>query len=56
MLYKINYSKYINEINSDYCTWSIVLANSEKEAIEKLIKIVKRFNYIISVTKINNDF
>ena len=56
MYYLINFSKYINERYPDYCLFNTIIANSEKEAIEKLKKKHnknnKKINYIISITKI----
>ena len=56
MFYVINFSKYINEKNSDYWLFNTIIADSEKEAIEKLKKKHnknnKKVNYIISITNI----
>ena len=56
MFYVINFSKYINKKYSDYWLFDTIIADSEKEAIEKLKKKHnknnKKVNYIISITKI----
>ena len=56
MYYVINFSKYINEKFSDYWLFDTIIADSEKEAVEKLKKKHnknnKKVNYIISITKI----
>ena len=56
MFYVINFSKYINKKYSDYWLFDTIIADSEKEVIEKLKKKHnknnKKVNYIISITKI----
>ena len=56
MFYVINFSKYINKKYSDYWLFDTIIADSEKEVIEKLNKKHnknnKKVNYIISITKI----
>ena len=56
MYYVINFSKYINKKYSDYWLFDTIIADSEKEAIEKLKKKHnknnKKVNYIVSITKI----
>ena len=56
MYYVINFSKYINEKYPDYWLFNTIIANSEKEAVEKLKKKHnknnKKVNYIVSITKI----
>ena len=56
MKYEINFSKYINEKFPDYWLFNTIVADSEKEAIEKLKKKHnknnKKVNYIISITKL----
>ena len=56
MYYVINFSKYINEKFSDYRLFDTIIADSEKEAVEKLKKKHnknnKKVNYFISITKI----
>ena len=56
MYYVINFSKYINEKYPDYWLFDTIIADSEKEANEKLKKKHnknnKKVNYIISITNI----
>ena len=56
MFYVINFSKYINKKYSDYWLFDTIIADSEKDVIEKLKKKHnknnKKVNYIISITKI----
>ena len=57
MYYVINFSKYINEKFPDYWLFDTIIADSEKEAVEKLKKNHnrnnKKVNYIISIHKLN---
>ena len=56
MKYEINFSKFINEKYPDYWLWNTIIANSERQAIEKLKKKHnkdnKKINYILSISEI----
>ena len=55
MTYEINFSVYINEKYPDYWLWNTIIADSEQEAIEKLMKKHnkegKKINLILSISE-----
>lgn len=57
MTYEINFSMYINEKYPDYWLWNTIIADSEQEAIEKLMKKHnkegKKINLILSISEID---
>lgn len=57
MTYEINFSVYINEKYPDCWLWNTIIADSEQEAIEKLMKKHnkegKKINLILSISEID---
>lgn len=55
MTYEINFSVYINEQHPDCWLWNTIIADSEQEAIEKLMKKHnkegKKINLILSISE-----
>lgn len=53
MKFEINFSKYINSMFPDEWRWATIEADSEDEAIKKLINDNDgKLNYILSVTEV----
>ena len=57
MTYEINFSVYIKEKYPDCWLWNTIIADSEQEAIEKLMKKHnkegKKINLILSISEID---
>lgn len=56
MVYEINFSKYVNERYNDHWCWRQIEADSEENAIKKLLKSQnvdgKKVNYILSIGEV----